>query len=134
MTLDLQVVLPEGLAHRVEAGAEGRDTAVADFLILLIGLSMLPQMRLSEDCAVRDLSDEVMAYFQRRAADIGRESGKSVNWIPGVNDYRIPQSLEELGPRLKPPPAKTIQDMLPTEPWPGEETDEELLTALKAMG
>ncbi len=27
----------------------------------------------------------------------------------------------------------TIHDLLPREPWPGNETDEELLAALKAM-
>ena len=133
MTLDLQAALPEDLARRVKAGAEERGVSTWDFLSLLIGLSLLPQMRLSEDCALRDLSDEVMAYFQRRAADMERESGKAAQWIPGVNDYRVPQSQEELGPRVKPPPGKTIKDMLPTEPWPGDETDEELLVALKAM-
>ncbi len=133
MTLDLQAALPEDLARRVKAGANERGVSAWDFLSLLTGLSLLPQMRLSEDCGVRDLSDEVMAYFQRRAADIEKESGRDVKWIPGVNDHRVPQSLEELRPRVLPPPGKTIRDMLPTEPWPGEETDEELLAALKAM-
>ncbi len=131
--IDLQVALPEELAQRVTAGAEERGVAAGDFLSLLIGLSLLPQMRLSEDCALCQLSDTVMAFFQRRAADIEHEAGKAADWIHGVNDYREPQSLEELKPRVKLPPGMTIREYIHQEPWPGDETDEELLAALKAM-
>ncbi len=134
VTIGLQVALPEDLAHRIEAGAEQRGLAAGDFLTLLLGLFTLPQMRLSEDPVVRDLSDELMLHFQRRAAAIERESGKALDLLPSSNDYRVPQSLSELKPRVQPPPGKTIRDMLPKEPWPGDETDEELLAALKAMG
>ena len=48
------MALPEEMAQRVTAGAEERGITAADFLSLLIGLSLLPQMRLSEDCALRD--------------------------------------------------------------------------------
>jgi len=132
--IDFQMALPEEIAQRITAGAQERGVTAADFLSLLIGLSLLPQMRLSEDCALCQLSDTVMAFFQRRAADIEHESGKAADWIHGVNDYREPQSLEELKPRVKVPPGKTLKDYIHQEPWPGEETDEELLAALKAMG
>lgn len=133
VTIGLQVALPEDLARRITSVAEQRGLAAGDCLTLLVGLSLLPQMRLSEDCAVRDLSDEVMAYFQRRAADIERESGKNVKWIPGVNDYRVPQSLEEIGPRVPPPPGMTAMQFIRGQ-WPGDETEEELLATLKEMG
>ena len=54
--------------------------------------------------------------------------------IDDLKNRRIPQSLDEIKPRTPLPPGKTIKDMLPTEPWPGDETIEELLAALKAMG
>ncbi|MDQ2799396.1 MAG: hypothetical protein M3Y13_07110 [Armatimonadota bacterium] len=54
--------------------------------------------------------------------------------ISDLKNQRIPQSLNELRPRTPLPPGKTIKDMLPIEPWPGDETDEELQAALKAMG
>lgn len=57
------------------------------------------QAALPEDLARRIKADEVMACFQRRAADIENAGGKAAQWRPGVNDYRVPQSLEELGPR-----------------------------------
>ena len=131
--IDLQVALPEEIAQRVKAGAEERGVTAADFLSLLIGLSLLPQMRLSEDCALCQLSDTVMAFFQRRAADIEHESGKAPDWIHGVNDYREPQSLEELKPRVKLPPGVTAMQFIRGQ-WPGDETEEELLATLKTMG
>ena len=45
----------------------------------------------------------------------------------------MPQSLAELKPRLQPPPGKTPMEIIVGQ-WPGDETDEELLAALKAMG
>ena len=53
--------------------------------------------------------------------------------IAGLKDRRIPQSLDELKPRLLPPPGKTAMQMIVGK-WPGDETDEELQAALKAMG
>lgn len=147
MTLDLQAALPEDLAHRIEAGAEQRGLAFWDFLTLLLGLFTLPQMRLSEDRVVRDLSDELMAYCQQRAADIERESGKALDLLPdlsadkptpeqiaeGLKNWRTPQSLEELKPRVPPPPGMTAMQFIEGQ-WPGDETEEELLATLKAMG
>ncbi len=147
MTLDIQANLPEDLAQRIEDVAAQRGLAVGDCLTLLLGLFTLPQMRLMEDPVMRDLSDELMLHFQRRAAGMERESGKALDLLPDLSagrptpeeiaedmkNWRTPQSLDELKPRVQPPPGKTIRDMLPREPWPGDETDEELLAALKAM-
>lgn len=147
MTLDLQSALPEELSQKIADTAAQRGLTVGDFLVLLLGLFTLPQMRLSEDPVVRDLSDELMLFCQRRAAGLERESGKTLDLLPDLfaaernrdmmleelKNHRVPQSLDELKPRIQPPPGKTIRDMLSNDPWPGEETDEELLTALKAM-
>ena len=53
--------------------------------------------------------------------------------LAGLKGRRIPQSLDELKPRRLPPPGKTAWDMIVGQ-WPGDETDEELQAALKAMG
>ncbi len=53
--------------------------------------------------------------------------------IAGLKDRRIPQSLDEIKPRRLPPPGKTAMQMIVGQ-WPGDETDEELQAALKAMG
>lgn len=53
--------------------------------------------------------------------------------IAGLKNRRIPQSLDEIKPRRLPPPGKTAMEMIVGQ-WPGDETDEELLAALKAMG
>lgn len=52
--------------------------------------------------------------------------------LAGLKDRRIPQSLDELRPRRLPPPGKTAMQMIVGQ-WPGDETDEELQAALKAM-
>jgi hypothetical protein len=53
--------------------------------------------------------------------------------IEGLKERPIPQSLAELKPRRLPPPGKTAMEMVIGQ-WPGDETEEELLAALKAMG
>ncbi len=53
--------------------------------------------------------------------------------IAGLKNRPVPQSLDEIKPRRLPPPGKTALDMIVGQ-WPGEETDEELQAALKAMG
>ena len=53
--------------------------------------------------------------------------------IAGLKDRPVPQSLSELKPRRLPPPGKTAMQMIVGQ-WPGDETDEELQAALKAMG
>ena len=53
--------------------------------------------------------------------------------LAGLKDRRVPQSLDEIKPRRLPPPGKTAMQMLVGQ-WPGDETDEELKAALKAMG
>ncbi len=47
--------------------------------------------------------------------------------------YHIPQSLAELKPRREPPPGKTAMEMIQGQ-WPGEESTEQLLAQLKALG
>jgi hypothetical protein len=54
--------------------------------------------------------------------------------LAGLRNRRIPQSLDELKPRNPLPPGKTLKDVRDElGPWPGDETDEELLAALKSM-
>ena len=53
--------------------------------------------------------------------------------IAGLKNQRIPQTLDEIKPRRLPPPGKTAMQMIVGQ-WPGDETDEELQAALKAMG
>jgi hypothetical protein len=53
--------------------------------------------------------------------------------IAGLKHQRIPQSLDEIKPRRLPPTGKTAMQMVVGQ-WPGDETDEELQAALKAMG
>lgn len=47
--------------------------------------------------------------------------------------YHVPQSLDELKPRRQPPPGKTAMQMIQGQ-WPGDETTEQLLAQLKALG
>ena len=149
MTLDFQAALPEELAQKIARTAIERGLPLWDFLTLLLGLFSLPQRRLSEDPVVRDLSDELMLYCQRRAAGIEQESGKALDLLPDLfaekpspeqiaeelKNWRIPQSLEELRPRIPPPPGMTAMQFIRGQ-WPGGETDtdEEILTGLKTMG
>ena len=53
--------------------------------------------------------------------------------LAGLKGRRVPQSLDEIKPRRLPPPGKTAMQMIVGQ-WPGDETDEELQAALKAMG
>ncbi len=53
--------------------------------------------------------------------------------LVGLKDRWVPQSLDEIKPRRLPPPGKTAMQMIVGQ-WPGDETDEELQAALKAMG
>ncbi len=52
--------------------------------------------------------------------------------LAGLRNRRVPQSLDELKPRIAPPPGKTAMEMVYGQ-WPGDETEEELLAALKAL-
>ncbi|MES2463599.1 MAG: hypothetical protein V4671_23745 [Armatimonadota bacterium] len=54
--------------------------------------------------------------------------------LEGLRSWRKPESLDELKPREPLPPGKTLKEFrVELGPWPGEETDEELLAALKSM-
>ncbi|MDQ2799292.1 MAG: hypothetical protein M3Y13_06580 [Armatimonadota bacterium] len=147
MTLDLQAALPEELSQKIADMAAQRGLTAGDFLVLLLGLFTLPQMRLSEDPVVRDLSDELMLFCRRRAAGLERESGKTLDLLPDpfaakptpeqiaeeIKNWRTPQSLDELKPRVPPPPGMTAMQFIEGK-WPGDETEEELLATLKSMG
>ena len=86
-----------------------------------------------------ELTPEMEAALKEEAARQGvtpEELAKQAmmeTLIAGLKDRRIPQSLDELKPRRLPPPGKTVWDMIVGQ-WPGDETDEELQAALKAMG
>ncbi len=147
MTLNLQSALPQGLVRKMEEAASLRGVSPNDILILLVGLWTLPQLLLSEDPLVRDLSGELMLYCQRQAAHMERESGKALDLLPDLfapkptpeeiqeelRNWRTPQSLEELKPRIPPPPGMTAMQFIRGQ-WPGDETEEELLASLKEMG
>jgi len=149
MTLDLQVALPDGLVRRIEEVAATRGLPVGDFLTLLVGVFSSPELRLSEDRVTRDLSDELMLHFQRNAARLERASGKTLDLLPDLSlpkptpeeihaelsQWRTPQSLDELRPRVPPPPGITAMQFIRGQ-WPGDETDtdEDILASLKAMG
>ena len=53
--------------------------------------------------------------------------------LAGLKGRRVPQSLGEIKPHRLPPPGKTAMQMIVGQ-WPGDETDEELQAALRAMG
>lgn len=80
--------------------------------------------------------------FERELRELAARRGETLDelaqgvvegMLADLKNRPVPQSLDELKPRVLPPSGKTIKDMLPTEPWPGEETDQELLAALKAL-
>jgi len=86
-----------------------------------------------------ELTPELEAAWEEEAAKLGltleelmRQAAMQA-LIAGLKNRRIPQSLDEIKPRRLPPPGKTVWDMIVGQ-WPGDETDEELQAALKAMG
>ena len=145
MTLDFQAALPEVLAQKIARTALERGLPLWDFFTLLFGLFALPQIRLSEAPAVRDLSDELMLFCQQRATGIEQESGKirvpvAEKLTPEqireeLKNWKTPQSLDELKPRDPAPNGMTAMQFIRGQ-WPGDETDtdEEILAELKAMG
>jgi hypothetical protein len=147
MTLDLQVALPDSLVRKIEAVAAERGLLPGDCLTLLVGVFSSPELRLSEDRVTRDLSDELMLHFQRNAARLERASGKTLDLLPDLalplptpeeihaelRAWRTPQSLDELRPRVPPPPGMTAMQFIRGQ-WPGDETEEELLASLEEMG
>lgn len=80
--------------------------------------------RLEEIASERGLSpvEVVQRHFQ--TSDVAAP-GETQRW-------RAPQSLDELKPRALPPPGMTAMEYIAGK-WPGDETEEELLAALKEM-
>ncbi len=104
MTLDLQAALPQELAQKVEDAAARRGVSASDFAALLVGLWTLPQMLLSEDAVVRDLSLELMLHFQQQAARMeaaykAQESGKALDLLP--DPFAPKPTPEEIHQELK---------------------------------
>ena len=145
MTLDFQADLPEELAQKITQTASERGLPLWDFLTLLLGLFSLPQMRLSEDPFIRDLADELMLHCQQCTAAMARANTKTLDQQPNLfaekprpewiaeelTNWRTPQSREEAKPS-DPSGVTATQFIRMREP--GDETDEELLAALKQMG
>ena len=82
------------------------------------------------------MSPQAEQAIQEAAARQGKtvEELAQEAMIAELRNHRTPQSLDELKPRLALEPGQTLGDVLAAHPWPGDETDEELLAALKAMG
>lgn len=86
---------------------------------------------------------EVGPKMEQELAEEAARQGKTIEeltkqslmrtLIEGLKDRPVPQSLADLKPRKLPPPGKTAMEMVMGK-WPGDETEEELLAALKAMG
>ena len=82
------------------------------------------------------LSPEVEQKIRDEAARQNKtpEQVAQETLLEGLRNWRKPESLDELKPREPLPPGKTLKDVLDElGPWPGNETDEELLAALKSM-
>ena len=92
MTLDLQLVLPEDLARRIEDAAAKRGLLLDECLTLLVGLFSSPEIRISEDRVTRDLCDELMLHIQRNGARLVRVSGKTLDLMPNST---LPQPTPE---------------------------------------
>lgn len=79
---------------------------------------------------LQNLQEEVQAL----KLQIGRmEEVMEARQEAEAKTYHVPQSLAELKPRRQPPPGKTAMQMIQGQ-WPGEETTEQLLAQLKALG
>lgn len=91
---------------------------------MIITLDMVPE-------AEREVREEAA----RRGETVEEMTQQALmrTLLEGLKNRPVPKSLDELKPRRVPPPGKTVMDMLIGQ-WPGDETDEELQAALKAMG
>jgi hypothetical protein len=82
------------------------------------------------------LSPEVEQQIREEAARQNKppEQVAQEAMLEGLRSWRKPESLDELKPREPRPPGKTLKDVREElGPWPGDETDEELLAALKSI-
>lgn len=73
------------------------------------------------------------AQERRLAAEVRALKRRIEHLEAKQSSFTVPQSLAELKPRRLPPPGKTAMQMIMGQ-WPGEETTEELLAQLKALG
>ena len=78
-----------------------------------------------------DETDQELLTSLREADAISKPNHEELT--AELKAWRTPQSLDELKPRVPPPPGMTAMQFIEGK-WPGDETEEELLAMLKAMG
>ncbi len=81
----------------------------------------------------QDLAGYVQRLAVREAGEVAETDADMEAMIEAASRQPIPQSLDEIKPRNPPPPGKTAMQMIRGQ-WPGDETTEELLAQLKALG
>ncbi len=81
-----------------------------------------------------DVTPEMEQQLREQAAQTGKtpEQAALDALIAGLRNRKIPQTLADLPQNRPLPSGRSMQELMQT-PWPGEETDAELLAALKAM-
>lgn len=77
----------------------------------------------------QDLAGYVQGIVQHASIDAAEVASQ----LAALSDRPVPQSLDDVQPRTPPPPGKTAMQMIRGQ-WPGDETEEELLAQLRAMG
>jgi hypothetical protein len=89
-----------------------------------------------------DFSPEVAEQFRHEAARRGQETGEYVKTLvegqlrlqalQALKERKPPRALADLKPRIPSPPGSNGLEQVIGQ-WPGEETDEEIQTALDAI-
>lgn len=90
---------------------------------MTITLDMAPEAEEELRGAAARQGKTLEALMQQAAVEV---------MLADLKNRSVPQSLEELKPRLQPPPGKTAMDMIIGQ-WPGDETDEEVNRALEEL-
>ena len=73
-----------------------------------------------------------MAERQGKTVETITQEAVMAAMLTELRNHHIPQSLDELKPRVPPPPGKTALQMVVGQ-WPGDETDEEINKALEEL-
>ncbi len=85
-----------------------------------------------------NLTPEMEREIQEAAARQGKtvetltQEALTAAMIADLRNRPVPQSLDELKPRVSPPPGMTALQMVVGQ-WPGDETDEEINKALEEL-
>ncbi|MBV9852863.1 MAG: hypothetical protein JO250_24655 [Armatimonadetes bacterium] len=97
------------------------------------------QEKVSQEAHQRHMAPEQMLdYLIRKGLDsleqpVAPSAQEAMQeQLAALKDQPVLQSLDELKPRVPPPPGKTAMQMIRGQ-WPGDETEEELLAAQEAM-